>query len=125
MKQRDPAVIRCTQHNALQYHLTKISDIEPKAGRVYVVKGDARGGAAWYAKYSKSCYRPTGAVPTPEVFKWIEENPRHVLAWDVDYDIIPPGQRDGHRRRLLPRAQSDHYGEEREEAKLPGSLCRA
>lgn len=108
----DPAVIRCTQHNALQYVLTEIPN--PKRGRVYVKDGDAWGGTAWYAKNGKSCYHPTGqsnlVVPTPEVLKWIEEHPPGqlgsiVMAWDVDYDNTPPGQRDGKRRSLMPRAR--------------------
>lgn len=114
VKPGDPAVIRCTQHYALQYTLTEITDTNPKKGRVYVKDGDAWGGAAWYAKNSKSCYHPTGqsnlVVPTPEVLKWIEEHPPGklgsiVLAHDVDYDITPPGQRDGRRLSLMPRAR--------------------
>jgi hypothetical protein len=98
VKPGDTAVIRCTQNNALEYQLTKVSETNPKRGRVYVEQDDAWGGSAYYAKNGKSCFHPTGqsnlVVPTPEVLQWIEENPRYTLDWNVEYNTIPPGQRD-------------------------------
>lgn len=98
VKEGDIAVIRCTQHYALEYHLTKISGTNSKLGRIYLEAGDPWGGAAWYAKNGKSCYRPTGqsnlVVPTPEVLEWVAGEPRDTSGWDVEYDITPPGQRD-------------------------------
>lgn len=105
----DKAAIRCTQGSILSYRIDTITDTNPKCGRVYIEQGDAWGGRAYYAKNGKSCMSPNGqvnlVVPTDEVITWIKENPGTVFTYDVDYDIIPPGQRDGSRRSLLPRTR--------------------
>jgi hypothetical protein len=106
----DKAAIRCTQGNILSYRIDTITDTNPKRGRVYIEQGDAWGGRAYYAKNGKSCISPTGqvnlVVPTDEVTKWIKDHPGTVLSYEVDYDIWPPGQRDGSRRSLLPHTRS-------------------
>jgi hypothetical protein len=110
VKEGDPAVIRCTQGHILEYRVDKITGTNPKLGRVYVEEGDPWGGRAYYAKHGKSCMSPTGqvnlVVPTDEIMTWIKEKPGTVLTCDVDYDITPPGQRDGTRRSLLPRTRA-------------------
>jgi hypothetical protein len=106
----DKAVIRSTQGNILSYRIDTITDTNPRRGRVYIEQGNAWGGRAYYAKNGKSCISPTGqvnlVVPTDEVMKWIKDHPGTVLLWEVDYDIWPPGQRDGSRHPLLPRTRS-------------------
>jgi hypothetical protein len=105
----DKAVIRSTQGNILSYRIDTITDTNPKRGRVYIEEGDAWGGRAYYAKNGKSCMSPTGqlnlVVPTDAVMKWIVDHPTGVLSYEVDYDIWPPGQRDGSRRSLLSRTR--------------------
>ena len=100
----DKAAIRCTQGNLLSYRIDTITDTNPKRGRVYVEQEDAWAGRAYYAKNGKSCLSPTGqinlVVPTDEVMKWIEDHPATMLSYEVDFDIRPPGQRDGFRRSL-------------------------
>jgi hypothetical protein len=101
VKPGDVAVIRCTQGNVLRYLLDKVTETNPKKGRVYVEKGDAWGGQGYYAKSGKSTDTPTGqtnlVVPTEEVLVWIKDNPdmiqSAVMTYEVDYNIIPPGQR--------------------------------
>lgn len=101
VKPGDVAMIRDTQGNIFGYRVDKITDTNPKLGRVYIEKGDAWGGRAYYAKNGKSCMSPTGQinliVPTEEVFAWIKDNSGSlgsgILSWEVDYNIIPPGQR--------------------------------
>jgi hypothetical protein len=100
----DKVAIRCTQGSILSYRIDTVTDTNPKRGRLYIEQGDAWGGRAYYAKNGKSCVSPTGqvnlVVPTDEVMTWIKDHPGTVLTYDVDYDIRPPGQRDGSRRSL-------------------------
>jgi hypothetical protein len=109
VKPCDVAVIRDTQGNIFGYRIDKITDTNPKRGRVYLEKGDSWGGRAYYAKNGKSCMSPTGqinlVVPTEEVFEWIKENSgvlgNGIMSYEVDYDPTPPGQREpGHRNSL-------------------------
>jgi hypothetical protein len=111
VKPGDVAVIRCTQGSVLRYLLDKVTETNPKKGRVYVEKGDAWAGQGFYMKSGKSTEAPTGqsnlVVPTEEVMAWIKDHPEKpglghaVMSYEVDYDLTPPGQRKpGHRNRL-------------------------
>lgn len=95
----DAAIIRCTQGHFLEYTVDVVVDINAKRGRIYLERGDAWGGRAWYAKNGKSCFHPGSqsnlVVPTDKIYAWIKEHPRGVMTYDVEYNIAPPGQRSG------------------------------
>jgi hypothetical protein len=99
VKPGDAAIIRCTQGYFLEYNIDKISDVNPKRGRVYLEKGDCWGGRAYYTKNGKSCFHPGSQsnliVPTEEIMMWIKDHPQPVQVYDLEYGITPPGQRDG------------------------------
>lgn len=113
VKSGDVAVMRCTQGHILEYKIDKISDTKPRLGRVYLEQGEGFGGRAYYAKTGKSCYQPTGqtnlVVPTEEVLAWINDHTGKlgsgVLSYDVDYNIVPPGQRNGRHGFTLTRTR--------------------
>jgi hypothetical protein len=69
----DVAVIRCTQGSLLRYLVDRVTETNPKKGRVYVEKGDAWAGQGFYMKSGKSTDAPTGQsnliVPTKEVMR--------------------------------------------------------
>jgi hypothetical protein len=76
----DPAAIRETQDDSLQFILTTVDAVSSKRGCVYLKKAPSRGGTIFYMKSGKNYGSERGhsrlVIPTPEVRAFAEEYPR-------------------------------------------------
>jgi hypothetical protein len=81
----DPAAIRETQGNILQFIMTTVDGISADGRRVFLKTPASWGGVAFFMKSGKNSKSPTGqsrlVIPTPEVRSFAEAHPHGRWGW--------------------------------------------
>ena len=79
-KEGDNVAIRNTHGGTLLFQIAKVTDTNPRLGRLYTNEAGFSGGSAWFMKSGKNCFYPGGqstlVMPTQDVCRFVEDHPR-------------------------------------------------